>query len=346
MIDEPQEIRKGEDLSWENLEPYLRKALVMSEADFSVQQFHGGHANLTYLVRFGTDEYVLRRPPFGKLAPGTHSMKREYRVLSRLNPFFSQAPRAFLLCDDHTILGADFIVMERRKGVVVRTEIVEPFIKHEDIEKRLAMAMVTMEAELHTIDVEEAGLSDLGKPNGFLSRQLDGWIQRAHIAQTEEINLDDEIHRILSAETPETQRVSVIHNDIKLDNCQFQPDNPDQVSSLFDWDMTTLGDPLIDFGMSLGYWPDKDHDMSQLPVQLKGDFPPKQFLRDIYQDKTGLDLKPLVWYEAFCFWKASVISQQLYKRFHEGQTQDKRMKYFGKTAQVLADIALKKLKKR
>ncbi len=338
-------IRKGEEQNWTNLEPYLREHLPVGEAPFSVKQFYGGHANLTYLISFGDQEYVLRRPPFGKLAPGTHSMKREYRVLSQLYKYFPQAPRAFLVCDNQEIIGADFVVMERRTGVVVRTVMIDEFKDMDNVESRLATAMTKMLATLHNIDIEKANLTHLGKPEGYLERQLAGWTKRADIAKTEADDpVSKEISEILTQNIPTTQRISVIHNDIKLDNCQFQPDNPDEVSSVFDWDMCTIGDPLVDLGTALGYWPDKNLNMDKLPIQLQGDYPPKEFIIDLYKKKTGLDMTELYWYEGFSFWKAAVIAQQLYKRYADGQTKDERMKYFGHTAKVLSNIALQKLK--
>jgi len=338
-MDAAKEVRKGEELDWKTLEEYLRLAIPDLAGEFSVQQFHGGHANLTYLLTFGDREMVLRRPPFGKIAPGAHSMKREYKVLSSLHPHFLQAPAAYHFCDDESVIGAEFVVMERRTGVVVRTHIVPELKHHENVAQRLSQAMINAQAELHMIDVNEAGLNHLGKPDGFIHRQLEGWKKREQLCLTQPIPDMEAMYDLLTQDVPESQKVSVVHNDIKLDNCQFQPDNPDKVSSIFDWDMTTLGDPLADFASSLGYWPDPKMEAHNIPVVIQGDFPSKDELKSMYQDKTGFNLERIHWYEGFSLWKAAIITQQLYKRFHDGQTQDVRMQFMGHVSKVLSQLA-------
>ncbi|MEM6803737.1 MAG: phosphotransferase family protein [Bacteroidota bacterium] len=339
-MDQANDIRKGEELDWEKLESYLRKEIPELEGKMSVAQFHGGHANLTYLITFGDTELVIRRPPFGKIAPGAHDMKREYRVLSKLYKFYPRAPRAYHLCEDESIIGARFVVLERRSGVVVRTEVIDEFKAYENIEERLTDAMIKALADLHLVDYEAAELSKLGRPEGFLERQVAGWGKRWELSKSEENKDMDKVLEILQTHIPHPQRASIIHNDIKLDNCQFQADNPDEVSSIFDWDMCTLGDPLADLGTSLSYYPDKrKKQLDNLPVQLKGDFPPKSFLIEKYQAYTGLSLEHINWYEAFAYWKGAVVGQQLYKRYLDGATKDKRMAGFGRTVKEMAILA-------
>ena len=340
-MDKAKEIRKGEELNWDKLTSYLKEVMPELQGEMKVAQFHGGHANLTYLLNFADQELVLRRPPFGKIAPGAHDMKREYRVLSKLYPHFPQAPKAFHLCEDPEIIGAIFVVMERRNGIVVRYEVPEMFRSFENVEERLTTALMKAEAALHTVNVEEAGLTELGKPEGFLERQLAGWLKRWHLSKTEERSSMTSVHEILSSSIPIPQSVAIVHNDIKFDNCQFQPDNPDEVTSIFDWDMTTTGDPLVDFGVSLSYWPDeRAKQFSGLPVMLKGNFPHKDFLKKKYQEFSGYDLTNISWYESLAYWKGAVIAQQLYKRYVDGATKDQRMALFGKSAHALAEIAL------
>ena len=253
-MDNAKEVRKGENLDWDTLEKYLRAHIPDLKGEMSVGQFHGGHANLTYLIKFGDQELVLRRPPFGKIAPGAHDMKREYRVLSKLYKYYPQAPRAFHLCEDDAIIGAKFVVMERRSGVIVRYQLLDCFKTFDNAELRLTNAMIKALGDLHNIDVKDNELSDLGRPEGFLMRQLGGWSKRWELSKTEENIAMDELLGLLKSKVPQTQTISIVHNDIKFDNCQFQPDNPDLVSSIFDWDMTTLGDPLSDFGTTLSYF--------------------------------------------------------------------------------------------
>lgn len=341
-MDKAKEIRKGEELDWTTLEDYLRKEIPTLKGEMSVAQFHGGHANLTYLLTFGSMELILRRPPFGKIAPGAHDMKREYRVLSKLYEFFDPAPRAYLHCADESIIGAQFVIVERKHGVVVRTTMLDCFQEMERPEERVARAMIQAQANLHLVDYEAADLSNLGRPEGFLERQLAGWEKRWNWAKTEDHAIVDRIMDWLRSDIPKMQRVSIIHNDIKPDNCQFQPDNPDRVTAIFDWDMCTLGDPLSDFATTLSYWPDDRMEVSKaknLPVALKGNFPHKTFLIDHYRSKTGFDLSRLQWYEVFAYWKNAVIAQQLYKRFVDGETNDERMGRFGESAKLIIDLA-------
>ena len=200
---------------------------------------------------------MLRRPPFGTLAPGAHDMQREYRVLSRLWRIFDAAPRAYLFCDDHAVGGADFFVMQRRRGEVVRGVIPATMRHHRNVGHRIGLALVDRIAEFHTLDPDAADLDRLGRPDGFVARQLRGWKQRWDLVADERYDAGmAELHNRLEATLPEPQRVSLVHNDLKLDNCMFDPADPDRVTSFFDWDMTTLGDPLIDLGTLLNYWPD------------------------------------------------------------------------------------------
>lgn len=339
-MDQAKDIRKGESLDWKKLEPYLRTYIPELQGKMSVAQFHGGHANLTYLVKFGDTELVVRRPPFGKIAPGAHDMKREYRVLSKLYKHFPRAPRAYHLCEDESIIGARFVVLERRTGVVVRTEVIDCFKPFEKVEERLVNAMVKALAELHLVDYAAADLSKLGRPDGFVERQLAGWGQRWELSKSAESEHMDAVLELLQSHIPKPQSSSIIHNDIKLDNCQFQPDNPDEVTSFFDWDMCTLGDPLVDFGTTLSYYPDpRKLQIENLPVQLKGNFPPKSFLIEKYQAYTGFSMEQMNWYEAFANWKGAVVAQQLYKRYLDGETKDQRMAGFGRTVEAMALLA-------
>lgn len=339
-MDTAKEIRQGEELDWQKLEEYLRAVLPEIKGEMSVAQFHGGHANLTYLLTFGSQEFVVRRPPFGKVAPGAHDMKREYKVLSKLFKHYPRAPRAFHLCEDESVIGARFVVLERRSGVVVRTKVIPEFQSFEKVEERLVTAMMKAMAELHLIDHEAADLSKLGRPEGFVERQLRGWAQRWELSKSADNEHMDKVLELLQADIPVAQRVSIIHNDIKLDNCQFQADNPDEVSSIFDWDMCTLGDPLIDLGTTLSYYPDqRKKQLKNLPVQLHGNFPPKEFLIEQYSIHSGLSIENIPWYEAFAYWKGAIVAQQLFRRYLNGATKDKRMAGFETAMQEMAKLA-------
>jgi aminoglycoside phosphotransferase (APT) family kinase protein len=327
-------VRAGERLDWPSLEAWLRPRLaeVLPGVDgpLEVLQFPNGSANLTYLLRVGPHELVLRRPPMGEIAPGAHDMKREFTVLSRLWRPFDRAPRAYLFCDDHAVLGADFFVMERRRGEVVRTALPASMRAHPDVGRRIAFALVDAMAELHALDPRACALADLGKPEGFVERQVRGWARRWELSKFDDSPAAmDELHRRLVDDLPALSRVSIVHNDLKLDNCQFDPANPDRVSSIFDWDMTTLGDPLIDLGTLLNYWPDPSdpHDASRAshPDLTRMGLPTRAELTARYASRTGMDIAAARWWEAFALWKTVVVVQQLHRRWVRGESTDPRM---------------------
>lgn len=340
------EVRSGENLDWSRIEEYLRQALPgdrMTDSDFEVLQFPNGAANLTYLIRLGEEEFVLRRPPFGTLAPGAHDMKREYKVLSRLWEQFDRAPRAILFCDDHEIAGADFFIMERKRGEVIRGVIPESMRGYPDVGRRVGYALVEAIADFHRLDPESCGLSDLGRPAGFVERQVKGWKKRWDlVAEPEFDEAMGVVHQRLATHQPQSQRISFVHNDLKLDNCMFDPRDPDRVIAFFDWDMTTLGDPLIDLGTLLNYWPDPSDGKlprQQHPGMEKMGLPSRAEVKALYAERTGLDLSTAVWYEAFALWKTATVVAQLHHRWKVGDSQDERMKLIASRIPLLAESA-------
>jgi aminoglycoside phosphotransferase (APT) family kinase protein len=337
-------VRPGEELDWAALDAYVRDGLPELTGPLEVLQFPNGAANLTYLLRYGDTELVLRRPPFGVLAPGAHDMKREFRVLSRLWRHFDRAPRAYLFCDDHGVIGSDFFVMERRHGEVIRGTIPPEMAAHHDVGRRVGLALVDAMAELHLLDPVACELTDLGKPAGFVARQVSGWKTRWDLVRPDDAPpLMDEVHAELERTLPESPRVSLVHNDLKLDNCQFDPDDPDRVHSIFDWDMTTLGDPLIDLGTLLNYWPDPDDPPETRRVSHEGmltmGLPRRAEVVERYAERTGIDVSGVRWYEAFAQWKTGVVIQQLYTRWARGESTDPRMAVIADRLPVLAAAA-------
>ncbi|MBW2695019.1 MAG: phosphotransferase family protein [Deltaproteobacteria bacterium] len=339
-------VRRGEDLDWEEIRAYLRANLpgqLDLEGAFEVLQFPNGAANLTYLIRFGELELVLRRPPFGTLAPGAHDMKREYKVLSKLWRHFDRAPRALLYCDDSAVAGADFFVMERRRGEVIRGVIPESMRDHSDVGRRIGFALVEAMADFHLLDPIECGLEDLGRPAGFVERQVKGWKRRWDLVVLPDYDaVMGAVHARLEASIPVAQRVSLVHNDLKLDNCMFDPADPDRVIAFFDWDMTTLGDPLIDLGTLLNYWPDPaDVDGSRgshAGMESMG-LPRRAEVRNLYAERTGLDVSRAFWYEAFAQWKTATVLAQLYHRWAVGDSTDARMENIAARVPQLAEAA-------
>ena len=292
----------------------------------------------------GTRELVLRRPPFGQIAPGAHDMKREFKVLSQLWRHFDRAPRGYLFCDDPAVLGADFFVMERRRGEVIRDSMPPALRRHPDVGRRVAFALVEAMADLHALDPAACGLAGLGRPDGFIDRQLDGWARRWALARPEDAGDDMErIHERLARRRPALSRASIVHNDLKLDNCQFAPENPDRVAAIFDWDMTTLGDPLVDLGTLLNYWPDHtDTEATQRgtrPGLLDMGLPSRAEITGRYAALTGADPAAARWWEAFALWKTVVVVVQLHRRWVRGESTDPRMAHIADRAPSLVSAA-------
>lgn len=344
-------IRPGEELDWTAIDRYVRAhvdELNGFTGQLEVEQFPGGSANLTYLLRYGEREFVLRRPPFGVIAPGAHDMKREYKVLSRLWKHTRLAPRAYAFCDDRSVCGADFFVMERRRGVVVRSEMPEELKHHADVGRRIGFAVVDAMAELHSLDPIACDLADLGKPEGFAARQVAGWHKRWDLVRPAgDDGLMDRIAERLAAAVPTSQRTAFVHNDLKPDNLQFDPADPDHARSIFDWDMTTLGDPMIDVGTLVQYWPDaSDPDfvlMTSQPGMLDLGLPSRAEIVERYAAKANLSMAALPWWVAFAYWKTAVVVTQLHTRWLRGESKDPRMAVIGERAPRLAAKAWKSL---
>lgn len=346
-------VRDTDQLDWARIDAYVRAGVgeVAGAPLLEAQQFTNGAANLTYLLRFGARELVLRRPPFGVIAPGAHDMKREWRVLSRLWRHFDRAPRAYLFCDDHAVGGADFFVMERRHGVVIRDEIPASMAGHADAARRMGFAVVDAMADLHLLDPEAAEVGDIGKPEGFVARQVSGWRRRWELA--EPLSRESVRARMgaigarLERSLPAPQRASIVHNDLKLDNCAFEPAGPDRVRSIFDWDMTTLGDPLVDLGTLLNYWPDPADPPETRRASHEGmrrmGLPSRAEITARYVGRTGLDPAPVRWYEAFAQWKTAVVVQQLHNRWRQGASADRRHERIADTVPALAATAVRLL---
>jgi aminoglycoside phosphotransferase (APT) family kinase protein len=326
------------------LAAYLRGQLPGSENPLTVRQFGGGAANLTYLLDFGSHEYVLRRPPLGPVAQSAHDMAREYKVLSVLHQALPVAPRAFLYCDDPDLIGADFFVMERRKGVVVRRNIPSQFADMPDAPRRMSEAMVDALAELHAVDFAALGLGDLGKPEGFIERQVEGWYKRWHAAKEADLADMDRIYQWLKANLPSSTAVSLVHNDYKLDNVMLAEDDPGRLVAIFDWDMCTLGDPMSDLGALLCYWTEAMdapyfQQMAMMPTGDLG-FLTRRELVERYAAKSGRSVHNINFYHTLGLFRLVVIIAQIYIRYARGQTQDGRFAAFGPMIPLMAKAAV------
>jgi aminoglycoside phosphotransferase (APT) family kinase protein len=339
MHSETAAVRKGEELPAAALADYLTGKIEGAGQGIEIEQFPGGHSNLTYLLRAGGREYVLRRGPLGPVPPKAHDMARECRVLSAVHPYFPEAPRPYHLCEDPNVIGGIFFVMERRRGYVLRDSVPEEIAALPDYPRRISEACIDCLARLHAIDVEREGLVALGKPEGFVERQVRGWAERWHRAKTEELPAVNRLIAWLEQNLPPSGRPALVHNDFKLDNVMLRPGM--QIEAVLDWEMATAGDPLADLGLALCYWAwapaVPSTAVSAMTVQ-PGWFTRDQFVSR-YAEKTGRDLKFVGYHEVLGVFKLAVIIQQIYSRYHQGQTSDERFRGFGERAKALVNLA-------
>lgn len=342
-MDDTIPVRPDEQLDETALMAYLHGRLPGAENPLTVRQFGGGAANLTYLLDYGTHDYVLRRPPLGPVAHAAHDMNREYRVLSVLHQAFPYAPRAFLYCADTAVIGADFFIMERRHGVVVRRSIPSEYQHMPDATRRMSLALVDALAQFHAVDYTAVGLAELGRPQGFVERQIEGWYKRWHAAKVEDLPEMDTVYHWLRHNLPTSTEVSLVHNDYKLDNVMLAANDPGQMVAIFDWDMCTLGDPLCDLGALLCYWtqPDDPPYMQAASMMPLGDlgFPSRAELVARYAQQSGRDIHDIRFYHVLGLFRLTVIIAQIFIRYKRGQTQDHRFAAFEMMTPLMARAA-------
>ena len=343
-------VRPGEELNLPSLANWLRGRIAGAERGITVEQFPSGHSNLTYLLRVNGDdglEYVLRRGPLGPVAPKAHDMAREFRVLQMLHPHFREAPNVFHLCEDPAVLGSVFFLMERRHGLILRDEIPPQLAKVPNYPERVSEAFIDCLIRLHAIDISRTGLIALGKPEGFLERQVQGWADRWKRATTDAMPMMDRVIRWLTDHRPPSPAPTLVHNDYKLDNVMlmFREDSAEriEIEAVLDWEMATVGDPLADLGLTLCYWawveaPQlRARGVPSLTSQ-PGWYTRDQFVQR-YAEGTGRDLSQIGYYEVLGIFKLAVILQQIYYRFRRGQTQDTRFENFGDRVKGLVELA-------
>jgi aminoglycoside phosphotransferase (APT) family kinase protein len=349
--DQSSQIRPGEDLPTEVLFQYLSAHLPDLEAPLIVEQFPAGFSNLTYLLRAGDRDLVLRRPPVGAKIKTAHDMSREYRILSHLYPVYQKVPRPLLFCDDESILGAPFYVMERVTGIILRAQRPQGIDLSPELMRRLSETFIETLAEIHEIDYEAAGLGDLGSPQGYVKRQVEGWTKRYFNARTDDVPSIEKLADWLLAHLPaDSERAGLIHNDYKYDNLVLSPDDPGRVIAVLDWEMATIGDPLMDFGTSLGYWvetndPEEWQRYGFGLTMLPGSFTRNELLQH-YTQRTGRRIDEPVFYFAYGLLKIAVIVQQIYFRYQKGLTRDPRFARLGALVKACGDLAQRAIELR
>jgi aminoglycoside phosphotransferase (APT) family kinase protein len=343
FVDASAPVRKGEELDAGRLGVYLAAELGRPAGQVAIEQFPQGFSNLTYLVRCGDEEYVLRRPPFGNQVKSAHDMGREFHVLSKLSAVYDLAPKPVLYCTDESLLGAPFYLMERRRGVILRRKLPQGFRPDPATFRGLGLAFIDNLARLHAIDFQAAGLGDLGKPEGYVERQIEGWIARYERARTDTFLQMDDVSGWLRAHQPKESGAALIHNDYKFDNVVLSPTDLTTLVAVLDWEMCTIGDPLMDFGCTLAYWVQADdhEELKQFvpgPTDLPGNLTRRELI-ERYALVSRRDLGQVLFYYCYGLYKLAVIIQQIYARFARGFTQDPRFAAMNKEVECLARSA-------
>ncbi len=341
--DSATQARAGEELDAARIEAYIRDTLPELKGPVSVAQFPGGHSNLTYLISVGDTDLVLRRPPPGTKAKSAHDMGREYRVLTHLHSVYPYAPKPYAHCEDESILGAPFYLMQRFHGIILRKDLPKDMTLDESQARRLCENLLDAQLLLHQVDYKKAGLADFGKPQGYVERQVRGWSDRFTKAKTDDVPGCESIMQWLADKQPgDSGYVGIIHNDYKFDNVVLDKNDPLKVIGVLDWEMATLGDPLMDLGCSLAYWVEKtDPPPLQLsrmgPTNLPG-MPTRKELVARYAEKSGMKIENIDFYYVFGLFRLGVIAQQIYYRYYHKQVSDKRFAMFGQFVTYLSQI--------
>jgi len=335
-------VRADERFDVRRVEEFLRSA-GLDVVDIEVEQFSAGQSNLTYLLRSGDWEAVLRRPPLGPVPPRAHDMPREFKILRQLHPLFVLAPEPYVLCEDTAVIGAPFYVMERRRGLVLDTDLPSDWTPDPQLHREIAETLVAVLVDLHAVDWQAAGLAEIGHPQGYMQRQVSGWIERYQRARTaDDVAGFDRLSAWLTDELPASPPPTMIHNDYKLNNVLLDARDPRRMTAVLDWEMATVGDPLSDVASLLVYWtePGEADMMGGLKsVTAEPGFPSRAEILQLYASASGRDVSALHWYLAFAYFKVGVICQQIYYRWFKGQTHDERFATHGAVAENLISRA-------
>lgn len=349
--DQTRTVRPGEELKEDTLKAFLLEHELIKdvESPLKVTQFSGGFSNLTYLIAIEDRAMVLRRPPFGAIKRG-HDMGREYKVLSNLNPVFSKAPKTFAYTEEESVIGAPFYIMEKVEGIILHAKEAKKRQISPPEFLTISSSWLDTFVELHQLDYKAAGLGDLGRPEGYIERQVRNWGKQYLQAATEDLPVAKKVMDWMQEKQPTTYDHSLIHNDYKYDNIVFQDESWKEVRAVLDWEMCTLGDPLMDLGTSLAYWVvHEDPELMKFgipsPTTMEGN-PSRTDIVEAYAQKSGRPVNHLVFYYVYGLFKLAVIAQQIYYRYHKGYTKDERFAKLNKAAELLCTIAWQAIQKK
>lgn len=327
--DLPTSVRAGEEIDLVALNRYLGTREDFNKKVVDVRQFPGGYSNLTYFLKADDQQgYVLRRPPFGaEHIKGGHDMAREYRVLTMIHGAgYAKIPQPMLLCEDSSVMGCPFYIMQRVEGIILRAQTAQNLNLSPAQLRATSEALVDNLADLHALDIDTTGLVNIGKPEGYVRRQVEGWHKRYLTAQTDDLPVMEQLYGWLTRTMPAEGTPTLIHNDYKYDNVVLDPADLSGILAVLDWEMCTVGDPLMDVGTALSYWAeagDGTFERSFNLTWLPGNLTRQQFA-DRYAERSGRDVSDLLYYYVFGLFKNTVVMQQIYARWKNGLTQDAR----------------------
>lgn len=324
--DQAVDIRKGEELPVNKLLPYLQANIEGFGKELTIRQFPSGFSNLTYLLRSESGEYVLRKPPHGANIKSAHDMGREFKVLSLLKPVYAYVPAPLCYEDTGEVLGTPFYVMERVEGIILRNKAPKGLELSPDFMRSLSEATTDHLAELHQLDIHRNNLKDFGKPEGYIQRQVEGWTRRYQKAATDDIGSMSKAAAWMLENLPKDYREAFIHNDYKYDNLVLSLEKPHDIKAVLDWEMATVGDPLMDLGTSLAYWGEANDHPALKPFSLtwlEGNLTREEVVARYFQ-KSQLPDTDMLFYYVFGAFKVGVIAQQIYARYQQGFTKDER----------------------
>tara|TARA_B100000941_G_scaffold131480_1_gene92848 strand:- start:1115 stop:2188 length:1074 start_codon:yes stop_codon:yes gene_type:complete len=349
LIDRPTEIRDDEKLNNSKLFEYLSNVIDLDIESFDILQFPSGYSNLTYLIKSNEKEYVLRKPPHGAKIKSGHDMSREFKVLSSLKEQYHKTPRPIHYCSKSDIIGTDFYLMDRVKGIILRSNNYSQIISDKSQFNFLAEQFVDSFVELHKLDINKIGLTNFGNPDGYNSRQVHGWCKRYNNSKTEELMEMEIVMKWLKSNVSQSKHVSLIHNDFKYDNLVLD-ENDLSIKAILDWEMCTIGDPFMDLGTSLAYWiQNNDPDFIKgvgLNITMDANNPTRNKILQLYSDKFGKSIKNIVFYFVFGLFKIAVIVQQIFFRYKNGFTKDPRFKNLDQVVKAYLFLAIKSIEKQ
>ncbi|NMP30336.1 phosphotransferase family protein [Thalassotalea sp. M1531] len=332
LLDKAQAVRKGEELPVGSVNEWLSSQIQGISGEPLVTQYSGGASNWTYCLTYPEKSLILRRAPRGTKAKGAHDMNREFTLQQALKPVYSYVPEMLGFCDDRQVLDSDFYVMEKVNGIIPRKNLPSGLSLSPSDTRQLCQNVLDCLIELHQVDIEQANLTHIGKGQGYIQRQIDGWSERYSRAKTWNVPSGQKIMQWLQANIPTNERICLTHNDFRFDNVILAENEPTKVIGVLDWELATLGDPLMDLGNSLAYWVEQGDDfMAQSsrrqPTHLKGMFTRKEVI-DYYCKKMSIDVEQFTFYEVYGLFRLAGIVQQIYYRYHHKQTNNPAFKQF------------------